>query len=305
MAELSPDIAADVLAACNAGAEEAAEALSRALDAKLKLEIGESGTWNAEEPPEGFEGPGLVVVLQVGDGAALVAVPESSGLLPAWYAKPDPTGQSKLDTLAQELGMLLLPEALMPEQFSAGRVADLRQAMADAELAASGGLIPLACSAEDHSGTAFLVWPAVQPGNVLATQDDSPAAEEPASDEAAAAPSPVEPPSQPAPADEQGPSFEILPTYTRSLLRVSVPITVTLATKKETLGKIVEISPGTIIQFNKSCDELLSLEVGGQKCAEGEAVKVGDKFGLRITSIVLPSERFVPMRTGRRNGKAG
>jgi hypothetical protein len=34
------------------------------------------------------------------------------------------------------------------------------------------------------------------------------------------------------------------------------------------------------------------MEVGRQELAEGEAVKVGDKFGLLITSMTLPSERF-------------
>ena len=34
------------------------------------------------------------------------------------------------------------------------------------------------------------------------------------------------------------------------------------------------------------------MEVGGFDIAEGEAVKIGDKFGLRVTQIVLPPERF-------------
>jgi hypothetical protein len=37
---------------------------------------------------------------------------------------------------------------------------------------------------------------------------------------------------------------------------------------------------------------MLQLEVSGRPVATGEAVKVGDKFGLRVNSIVLPEERF-------------
>jgi flagellar motor switch/type III secretory pathway protein FliN len=84
--------------------------------------------------------------------------------------------------------------------------------------------------------------------------------------------------------------------YTRSLLRVRVPVVVTLAEKKQTLGRILEIGPGQILQFDKSCEETLDLEVSNCKIACGEAVKVGDKFGLRITAIVPPEERFVPVR---------
>jgi flagellar motor switch/type III secretory pathway protein FliN len=54
----------------------------------------------------------------------------------------------------------------------------------------------------------------------------------------------------------------------------------------------LNIGPGSIIQFNKSCEDTLTLEIAGHKFAVGETVKVGDKFGLWITSIVLPDERF-------------
>jgi len=87
-----------------------------------------------------------------------------------------------------------------------------------------------------------------------------------------------------------------LPDYTRSLLRIAVPVSVTLAEKRQPLGRVIELSPGSIIQFDKSCEEMLDLSAAGRRIAAGEAVKVGDKFGLRITSIVLPGERFGPVR---------
>ena len=36
--------------------------------------------------------------------------------------------------------------------------------------------------------------------------------------------------------------------------------------------------------------------IGDQPVAEGEAVKVGDKFGIRLTSLRLPGERFKPVK---------
>ena len=91
-------------------------------------------------------------------------------------------------------------------------------------------------------------------------------------------------------------SFESLPAFSRSLLRIKVPVMVTLAAKKQPVNKIVELLPGSIIQFNKSCEEMLELEVSGQPIALGECVKVGDKFGLRVTSLILPGERFENVR---------
>lgn len=105
-------------------------------------------------------------------------------------------------------------------------------------------------------------------------------------------------PTTPIPSDDAdtGNGLERLPSYSRSLLRIKVPVTVTLAATRRPIRGIMGLVPGTILQFEKMCDEALSLEVGGHRVAEGETVKVGDKFGLRLTSIVLPAERFLPVK---------
>lgn len=86
-----------------------------------------------------------------------------------------------------------------------------------------------------------------------------------------------------------------LPSYIKSLLNIRVPVTVTLAAQRLSLGRIVELGPGSLLQFEKSCEELLELEINGQRVAVGEAVKVGDKFGMRVSAMILPEARFVPI----------
>jgi flagellar motor switch protein FliN len=86
-----------------------------------------------------------------------------------------------------------------------------------------------------------------------------------------------------------------LPGYTLSLLHIEVPISVTLATKRQPIDQIMELGAGSIIHFEKSCEEMLDLYVGEHPVAKGEAVKVGEKFGLRITSVIMPEERFKPV----------
>lgn len=83
-----------------------------------------------------------------------------------------------------------------------------------------------------------------------------------------------------------------LPIHSRSLLKIRVPVTVTLASTTQPVQRILELGPGSLIQFDKPCEEMLNLEVGGYDVAVGEAVKVGDKFGLRVTSMKMPEERF-------------
>lgn len=86
-----------------------------------------------------------------------------------------------------------------------------------------------------------------------------------------------------------------LPPYSRSLLKIQVPVKVTLASKRQPIGRVLELAPGTILHFGKPCDDPLTLCVGTRPVAVGETVKIGEKFGLRITSMVMPDEYFAPI----------
>lgn len=78
--------------------------------------------------------------------------------------------------------------------------------------------------------------------------------------------------------------------YQREVLEVRAPVAVLLAHKPVPLSMVLDLVPGVMIQFNKNCDSPLVLEVGGQPIATGEAVKVEDKFGLRIRSFEVTEE---------------
>ncbi len=303
MAEFDPSIAAEVVAACQAGAGETASALSRSLDATITLTVGEAGSYDAAALADPLAGPGLAVLLMVGGQGAVALLAEATGILPDWYRKPDATGTSKLATLAQELGMLLLPEQFMPDDFRASFVPHLGEALTRTGVAPGAGLVPLSLTAGEKQGTLYLVWPTPTPPelfNVPAVVETAPAPVP--APTVVAAPPPV----APAPPPVEKPSrakqaaaplgYEQLPPYTRSLLRIRVPVVVSLANKKQPLSKIVELRPGSIIQFNKSCEEMLELEVNDHVVAEGECVKTGDKFGLRITAMTPPEERFRTVR---------
>jgi flagellar motor switch protein FliN len=77
-----------------------------------------------------------------------------------------------------------------------------------------------------------------------------------------------------------------LPAYARGFLRIRVPLQVTLASQRKSVQEIIELGPGSIVKFEKTCDQPLELSVGGRTIAEGEVVKVGDKFGVRISNLV-------------------
>jgi flagellar motor switch protein FliN len=299
MEALSSVHAEKIVEACRQGAAEVAAAFGRSLgiEGKLTVTVGAPESSPALELAPLLAGPGLLIALPVGESGALVALSERSKLIPAWCAQPDATGESKLATLAQELGMLLLPEEFMPEDFKAGRVANLAQAVRQAGLPETVSSIPLEITADDgRQGKAILIWPARTPMAAIAAGEEK---SKPAAPTASVAPSaPAASAASAAPATKAAApqrrhaSLNDLPQYAKSLLHIQVPVVVTLAQNRQPLGRILELGPGSIIHFEKSCEETLDLEVGGRRIAAGEAVKVGDKFGLRITSISLPDERF-------------
>jgi flagellar motor switch protein FliN/FliY len=59
---------------------------------------------------------------------------------------------------------------------------------------------------------------------------------------------------------------------------------------------LLNMSPGSVIELDKIAGEPLDFLVNGRLVARGEAVVVNDKFGVRITDIVSPSERIARLR---------
>lgn len=93
-----------------------------------------------------------------------------------------------------------------------------------------------------------------------------------------------------------------LPGFSRSVMKIRVPVAVVLARGRRPIKTILELGVGSVVQFDKSCDDPLELEVDNTIIAHGEAVKVGERFGLRLSTILLPKERFRPVQV-RREGE--
>ena len=289
MSQLTPDIVQQILDACTAGAAEAAGSLSSALDNVMQIaDVAGGEPLSAAELPEDLNGPGLAIGFTAGEQGLTLLLPEATNLLPPWYVQPDPTGESKLQTLAQELSMLLLPEDLATDKFTAGAVSNLAEAVRNAECADPAGCVSLTMSGDDGSGTFYLLWPLAAADKLVAPQANS----SPEKSEQPVAT--VASPAAAASSSDVGTLTHLdeLPSYSRSLLSIRVPVIVNLATTKMKVDDILHLGTGSIIHFDKSCEDSLDLEAGDHKLAEGEAVKVGDKFGLRITSIRLPGERY-------------
>ena len=69
------------------------------------------------------------------------------------------------------------------------------------------------------------------------------------------------------------------------ILRLEVPVIVKLAERKLAMSEVMRLGVGAIIEFARSSDEPLELMINNKTIGYGEAVKVGENFGLRITQI--------------------
>jgi flagellar motor switch protein FliN/FliY len=71
----------------------------------------------------------------------------------------------------------------------------------------------------------------------------------------------------------------------RRILHLEVPVIVILAQCTMPLSRILTFSPGSIIEFEKPSDGLLDLMINNRCVGRGQAVKVGENFGLRINVV--------------------
>jgi flagellar motor switch protein FliN/FliY len=69
------------------------------------------------------------------------------------------------------------------------------------------------------------------------------------------------------------------------ILKLKVPVIVRIADRKLPLTDVLRLAHGSILELSRNSDEPLHLMVNNTVIGEGEAVKVGEHFGLRISSI--------------------
>ncbi len=69
------------------------------------------------------------------------------------------------------------------------------------------------------------------------------------------------------------------------ILRLEVPVIVKLAERRLAMSEVMRLGTGAIIEFFKSNEEPLELLINNKPIGCGEAVKVGENFGLKITQI--------------------
>jgi flagellar motor switch protein FliN/FliY len=71
-------------------------------------------------------------------------------------------------------------------------------------------------------------------------------------------------------------------------MKLQVPVIVKLAERRLPVAEVLRLGVGSIIEFAKRNEEPLQLMVNNRAIAVGEAVKVGENFGLRVQQVGDP-----------------
>jgi len=76
------------------------------------------------------------------------------------------------------------------------------------------------------------------------------------------------------------------------LFDVPLKVSVEVGRSQILVKDLLQMREGYVIELDKMAGEPLDLYVNSRLIARGEAVLVNDKFGLRLTDVVSPSERI-------------
>lgn len=76
------------------------------------------------------------------------------------------------------------------------------------------------------------------------------------------------------------------------ILDIPVQLTVELGRTRIPIKNILQLAQGSVVELEGLAGEPMDVLVNGCLIAQGEVVVVNDRFGIRLTDIVTPSERL-------------
>lgn len=76
------------------------------------------------------------------------------------------------------------------------------------------------------------------------------------------------------------------------IMDIPVQLTAELGRTRITIKNLLQLSQGSVVELDGLAGEPLDVLINGFLIAQGEVVVVDDKYGIRLTDIVVPSERI-------------
>ena len=90
-------------------------------------------------------------------------------------------------------------------------------------------------------------------------------------------------------AEGESPNLEVI-------LDIPVTLSMEVGSTEISIRNLLQLSQGSVIELDRLAGEALDVMVNGTLVAHGEVVVVNDKFGIRLTDIISPSERIKKLK---------
>lgn len=92
-----------------------------------------------------------------------------------------------------------------------------------------------------------------------------------------------------------GADYSGLPANIDLIVDIPVRVTVELGRTRKTIGEVLALGPGSVVELSKMAGEPVDVLVNGKLIARGEVVVIDESFGIRVTEVVSKSERIRSM----------
>ena len=73
---------------------------------------------------------------------------------------------------------------------------------------------------------------------------------------------------------------------------IPVDLSMEIGRTRITIAELLGLGKGSVVELQRMADEPLDILVNGTLVAHGEAVVVGERFGIRLTDVISPGERL-------------
>ena len=79
---------------------------------------------------------------------------------------------------------------------------------------------------------------------------------------------------------------------------LDVPVTLSLEVGRNRIPirNLLQLNQGSVVELERGAGEPLDVYVNGTLIAHGEVVTINDRFGVRLTDVVSPTERIRRLR---------
>ncbi len=96
--------------------------------------------------------------------------------------------------------------------------------------------------------------------------------------------------------EDDSPASTLAESNLDMILDIPVTVAVEIGRSKVTINNLLKMNQGSVVELDRLAGEPMDVFVNGTLIAHGEVVVVNEKFGVRLTDIISPTERVKKLK---------